>query len=175
MLDRDKAMELRRLVLRRDKFRCVRCNRHLHTDELVVHRLVPSDDGVEGSQENLITLCRGCREYVEIAGLHDLASIAASRDPDGYKVKGPIQHPDWHAWIYGASPRPGEPYTESVTVGVDRRMFREWCEEQKARTRRAKGEQAGQSYYAGLDLRKAEGGGHQIKKLGGGADSCGAG
>lgn len=71
----------RRLAqIKRDSFRCCRCNRHEPDnwrDELVVHHIIPYKRGGTNAVGNMITLCHACHNFwhrveVRLGKLFDL-------------------------------------------------------------------------------------------------------
>jgi ATP-dependent DNA helicase RecQ len=51
---------IRESILRRDKFKCVECEKPCHRAEADVHHLLPRSAGGGDEPSNLITLCDGC-------------------------------------------------------------------------------------------------------------------
>jgi hypothetical protein len=50
----------RESILRRDKFKCVECEKPCHRDEADIHHVIPRSAGGSDEPSNLITLCDGC-------------------------------------------------------------------------------------------------------------------
>lgn len=89
-------------VIRRDNFRCIRCDEQLPMKSLTVHHMIPRCKGGGSNTENLISLCRYCHDIVESNGLQTRADIigSTSNEIDRFETRG-RQTSDWHAWVYG--------------------------------------------------------------------------
>lgn len=100
---------LRDYVIKRDHFRCLRCDKKFSARWLSVHHLIPRSEGGEDNLENLVTLCNKCHDIVEIEGYKTRAGIIGSYIGDEIhdKHKPVIDReetfirPEWHAWVYG--------------------------------------------------------------------------
>lgn len=111
----DNWPQLRATVLKRDNYRCYRCEkRNSYGKGLTVHHIIPRDENGPDDIPNLITLCNSCHDYVEVKGLRSKAEIAASIEldieekPDKPEIlrEETFIRPDWHAWVYGGARRP---------------------------------------------------------------------
>ena len=113
-MDKDEWELLRREVIVRDKFRCLRCDKKFRGYRpITVHHLTPRSEGGHDGLTNLVSLCDTCHDYVEINELRTKAAIIGSidygEDPAVKVVKksnGPKndrdrERPDWHKHVYG--------------------------------------------------------------------------
>jgi hypothetical protein len=114
-LERDEWRNIRKAVLERDYYTCIRCLKTAKNGRgLSAHHLVPRGDGGEDNLNNLVTLCNGCHDFVELNDLRTIFDIEASaEDPIMYSEPKPINEhgetfdrPDWHAWVYGGMQNP---------------------------------------------------------------------
>src|SRR3990172_1533209 len=98
--------EIRDGVLRRDHYKCERCDNRRHS-ELTIHHIKSRDQGGTHDLSNLITLCDRCHNIVEID--ETLTSATLIREslyqddplPLGAKYRVPKDeqgNPDWHSW-----------------------------------------------------------------------------
>lgn len=53
-------------IFKRDGYRCQRCERK--TDDLTTHHILARSEGGKDSDNNLITLCVSCHDWVELNG-----------------------------------------------------------------------------------------------------------
>jgi len=103
--------KLRREILYRDGYRCLRCDKRFTADRLSVHHLKPKLEGGPDSPENLVTLCKECHDLVEIQKLRTHAAIMGSAEQKTSKVEvRPLEfdpnRPRWHAYVYGGQRNP---------------------------------------------------------------------
>lgn len=106
--------EIKMAVIRRDHYRCFRCEKKYKVT-LSVHHLIPRDEGGEDNPENLITLCVECHNIVEMAGCKTRAEILATLpedipikqryEPEPDRVE-TFERPEWHKWVYGGQKKP---------------------------------------------------------------------
>jgi hypothetical protein len=101
---------VRGAILRRDHFKCYRCedgNRR----NLTVHHIIPREEGGNEEHENLITLCKACHDLVEEAGCRSLLDIQGTIDVHTKQEPEPTAseerqesfvRPAWHRWVYGS-------------------------------------------------------------------------
>lgn len=109
---------LRDEVIRRDKYRCIRCDGQFDMMSLTVHHMIPRANGGGNNIENLISLCSECHDFVELKGLHTRADIIGSMtDSVRYETRG-HQPSDWHCWVYGGmkSLKRGKNYENSPST-----------------------------------------------------------
>jgi hypothetical protein len=104
--------KIRRAVLYRDHYHCIRCDQRFKSEQLSVHHIIPRDMGGPNTMSNLMALCNPCHDYVEINNLFSYAAIIGSYQPEGAS-EGPeepepksqyednFERPDWHPWVYG--------------------------------------------------------------------------
>lgn len=107
----DEWMRLRRFVLKRDNYICLRCDDRYKIAGLTCHHLMPRAEGGSDDPSNLVTLCTTCHDYVEIQGLRTSADIIGSygapiAPPPGKAAKfdqddDPYRRPEWHRYVYG--------------------------------------------------------------------------
>ena len=57
--------ELRKIILKRDKYRCLRCHAEFKSRQLAIHHMLPVRLGGCDDPKNLVTLCYLCHGYVE--------------------------------------------------------------------------------------------------------------
>jgi hypothetical protein len=104
-------------VKRRDGLKCFRCKRHFKYGRgLVVHHIIPPEEGGTDDGENLISLCPSCRETVVEEKCRSLEEIRDALDPvtkfyylpSGQKsfAEDPANRPSWHRWVYGGGRNP---------------------------------------------------------------------
>lgn len=105
---------IREFIIKRDRFRCQRCDKKFPKSKLSVHHIVPRSKGGTNEALNLITLCWACHDFVEINELDTLSDIIGSYENAKIireKIK-PAKHeetferPAWHAWVYGGNKNP---------------------------------------------------------------------
>lgn len=105
--------ETRARIFSRDAHRCQRCEKR-GTRKMTVHHIQPRSEGGGDNDENLITLCSECHDFVEITGLKSEVEIRGSfeevevRQPEPKRVGERIEHferPEWHKWVYGGQRR----------------------------------------------------------------------
>lgn len=113
----DEWLELRRLVFKRDKQTCVRCDKRFKLGDLNAHHLIPRAEGGADDIHNLVTLCEPCHDYVEIQGHLARADIMGSFESDETKFtdetsvqkisprKETFTRPEWHPYVYGGKRR----------------------------------------------------------------------
>lgn len=98
---------LRRQIIYRDRNRCLRCDKKFPAEQLSVHHLVPRSDDGSDEPSNLVTLCNGCHDFVEIENLKTISTIIGSMDnPAAIEGKASTEPTDWHAWVYGGQRNP---------------------------------------------------------------------
>lgn len=110
----DNWHKIRIAVLKRDDYRCYRCEkRNAYGKGLTIHHIIPRDEDGSNEMSNLITLCIPCHDYVEINGFRSKGEIAASIDSNIINNEKQLlereenyERPDWHAWVYGGSRKP---------------------------------------------------------------------
>ncbi len=111
-------LALRDSVLRRDHFKCKRCNQRYKRNKLNAHHIIPRSEGGANDKSNLITLCIPCHDIVEIRGFRTKAAIIGSYDaPKGQHESEEEKEPervlkdrpsDWRTWVYGGSRKPAK-------------------------------------------------------------------
>lgn len=113
-ISKDDWHKLRMSCLVRDNFTCQRCEK-TSRQGMQAHHIIPRDQDGPDILENLITLCNGCHDIVEIAGFKTKLEIMASFEEgiieqpkskpllseEGYSFK----RPDWHKYVYGGARR----------------------------------------------------------------------
>ena len=52
----------RRMILKRDKYRCKRCGKKFEDEELEVHHVIPRSQGGKDIADNMISLCKYCHD-----------------------------------------------------------------------------------------------------------------
>lgn len=110
--DLDQWIVIRKERLRKDKYRCYRCDKIFKNSELDAHHLLPRDQGGSNDMSNLVTLCKKCHDFVEINGLLNRIDIVASFDYEEKELADDNNEPDyimpcdWRAWVYGGAKNP---------------------------------------------------------------------
>lgn len=97
---------IRSQVLRRDGYRCARCDRRLTVNLLTAHHVIPRAEGGIDDPINLLTLCNPCHDFVEIHALRTRAAIEGSINQTVTIETPPPPTDDWHTWVYGGAERP---------------------------------------------------------------------
>lgn len=71
---------IRRNVLKRDKYICLRCNHNFrdNPDKLSAHHLIPRAEGGSDHLSNLVSLCIPCHDIVECEGYKLKSQIIGS-------------------------------------------------------------------------------------------------
>ena len=70
--------DLKRKVLFRDNYHCLRCNKRFRSEILTAHHLVPREDGGSNDITNLVTMCYECHDIAEIYNLRTSVDIIGS-------------------------------------------------------------------------------------------------
>lgn len=107
-LTREEWIFLRRTVIRRDGFKCLRCDKRFPVHELTAHHMTPRDEGGSNDISNLVTLCQPCHDFVEINNLRTRADIMGSMEQE-QKENIELSKPsskDWRTWVYGGARNP---------------------------------------------------------------------
>lgn len=106
--------ETRLRVFKRDRYTCIRCLKHNGRGTgLTAHHLIPRSEGGGDNDENLVTLCSNCHDFVEIYDLRTNVDIIASLD-FGVEIRqvkvttyqDNFDRPSWHTWVYGGLRNP---------------------------------------------------------------------
>lgn len=112
--------QLRRQTIKRDRYRCQRCDKKLEYAMLTAHHMMPRAAGGCDDVTNLVTLCSPCHDFVEIHDLRTLADIMGSYDPpltrkkrtekleepEGEAPEETFPRPSWHSFVYGGGHNP---------------------------------------------------------------------
>ncbi len=107
--------KLRKSVLRRDDYTCLRCDKRFPGDHLSVHHMIPRLNGGADDKSNLVTLCNPCHDFVEIHSLRTRADIMGSIESLTYEIHeidysegdDPYHRAWWHKYVYGGMRRGG--------------------------------------------------------------------
>lgn len=107
--------EIRRQVIKKNKFTCFRCDEVFQAlNKLTVHHVIPRSEGGTNDESNLVPLCYACHDYVEIAGYRSKVEILGSYESpyvetlkikDNHRIDN-FPRPAWHAWVYGGQRNP---------------------------------------------------------------------
>lgn len=107
--------EIRAEIIKRDRYTCYRCEMKAERmGDLSVHHIIPRAEGGSENQENLITLCHPCHDFVEEHEYRSKSEIIGSYEGEGVNYK-PTKSPDiykqtrtetferpaWHQSVYG--------------------------------------------------------------------------
>lgn len=101
-------------VIARDKYKCQRCGKRYKTIRgLSVHHIIPRRIGGGNDDDNLITLCLKCHDWVEARDFRTAQDIRDSYDGDRPKDKEEkfvdreetFTRPSWHKYVYGGMKR----------------------------------------------------------------------
>jgi len=80
---------------------CRGCGRRKEECNLVIHFIVPLEEGGWRSRDNMIVLCEECRDAVVSEGLRSRQDIL-----DFLSQRRSETRPDWHRWVYGGERNP---------------------------------------------------------------------
>lgn len=110
-VSREEWIFLRRQIIRRDNFKCRRCDKRFKVVELTAHHLIPRDEGGSNDPSNLVALCSPCHDYVEINDLKTIAEIIGSYESDkapmiAKAIETTAHKIDWRTWVYGGGRNP---------------------------------------------------------------------
>jgi len=106
--------DTRNRIIERDKFTCQRCKKHHRTHTgLSAHHIVPRAIGGQDDDDNLITLCNKCHDWIELRDFRTAIDIIESGIPESKQSKTPVRQvreetfsrPDWHKYVYGGQKR----------------------------------------------------------------------
>ena len=104
--------EVTKRIFKRDRYQCQGCfltrykleqtNRHL-----TCHHVNPRSEGGSLLDDNLLTLCNQCHDYVEGKSYRTRGEIMGCQAPDHrhYQVNRSPDS-DWHKWVYGGYRKP---------------------------------------------------------------------
>lgn len=107
-LTREEWILLRRVVIQRNHFKCLRCDKRFAVASLTVHHMIPREDGGSNDVSNLVPLCRECHDFVEINGLKTRTDIIGSAQTENalpVELSKPSSG-DWRTWVYGGHKNP---------------------------------------------------------------------
>ena len=111
---REEWRTLRKFIFIRDKYTCFRCGKISKGGQgISPHHLIPREEGGPDDQSNLIILCHPCHDFIELSDYRTLDDIILSREDVVVEVANKkvdvselLDHPDWHAWVYGGARNP---------------------------------------------------------------------
>ena len=99
---------IRKIVFTRDKYKCQRCRRERTVDILTVHHIIPRSKSGGDTEDNLITLCDSCHEFVEHnIGIYSTPELIANSYPCDQEKEEDEFDPDKEDWGEGV------PYTDT--------------------------------------------------------------
>ena len=104
--------EVTKRIFKRDRYQCQACFiTRIKLERLgrylTCHHINPRSEGGSLLDENLITLCNQCHNYVEEKTYRSRGEITGCQAPDQrhYRVNR-APDLDWHKWVYGGWRRP---------------------------------------------------------------------
>jgi len=92
---------LRKLVYRRDGYRCALCD---SSQGLQIHHVIPRGQGGTDEEQNLITLCSYCHSHVHGRPLYDTPMTAEDIEQCCVEYLADFYAPMWNPWAKGSHP-----------------------------------------------------------------------
>ena len=104
--------QITKVIFKRDRYQCQACFLTRYkldrlTRYLTCHHINPRSEGGSLQEENLLTLCNACHDYVEEKTYRSRGEIVGcqAKDQVHYRVnRAPDM--DWRKWVYGGYQQP---------------------------------------------------------------------